>query len=63
MPLQFPRFQPGWATPIAVQHRPSFLAWLLKAPDRRADCIARRQGQCPGLGQCHDCAWSARPRD
>jgi len=54
------RFQPGWATPIAVDHgNPSFLSWLLGAQKDRNDCLARRQGRCPGLDQCHDCAWSS----
>jgi hypothetical protein len=62
MTLESLRFQPGWAMPIAVQYRPSFLAWFLKVPDEHPNCIARRQGRCPGLDQCHDCAWSAQPR-
>jgi hypothetical protein len=62
MPFTFPRFQPGWAMPVAVQHSAAFLAWFLKVPDARADCNARRQGRCPGLDQCHDCAWSAQQR-
>jgi hypothetical protein len=58
MPTRF-RFQPGWSTPIVVDYRkPSFLAWLLGLAAERRACPARRQGQCPGLDQCHDCAWS-----
>lgn len=53
------RFQPGWSTPIVVDYRkPSFVAWLLGWADQRKSCLARRQGKCPGLDQCHDCAWS-----
>jgi hypothetical protein len=26
--------------------------------DRDHDCLGRRQGQCPGVEFCHDCAWS-----
>ena len=62
MPFEFSRFQPGWAMPIAVRHSPSFLAWFLKFRGERAQCYARRQGRCPGLDQCHDCAWSAQER-
>lgn len=53
------RFQPGWATPVVVDYgKPSFLAWLLGWNDGHKECLARRQGKCPGLDQCHDCAWS-----
>jgi hypothetical protein len=52
------RFQPGWATPVAIDHSPSFLAWFLRFPGERGNCLARRQGRCPGLDQCHDCTWS-----
>jgi hypothetical protein len=52
------RFQPGWATPLAVDYSPSFISWFLKFPDPHRDCDARRQGRCPGLDQCHDCTWS-----
>jgi hypothetical protein len=53
------RFQPGWSTPIAVDYsKPSFLAWLLGFAEESDSCRARRQGNCPGLDQCHDCAWS-----
>jgi hypothetical protein len=55
------RYQPGWATPIAVDYsKPSFLAWLLGFANERGYCHARRQGRCPGLDQCHDCTWSSR---
>jgi hypothetical protein len=53
------RFQPGWATPVVVEHRkPSILAWLLGIDGERKECLARRQGHCPGRDHCHDCAWS-----
>ena len=31
---------------------------LLGWADEHKSCLARRQGKCPGLDQCHDCAWS-----
>jgi len=53
------RFQPGWSNPIVVDYRkPSFVAWLLGFAERPGSCLARRQGNCPGLDQCHDCAWT-----
>ena len=58
------RFQPGWAMPVAIDHRkPGFVAWFLSfARAQPDDCLARRQGRCPGPGQCHDCAWSPQDR-
>jgi len=57
------RFQPGWSTPIVVDYgKPSFLAWLLGLTGESKACLARRQGNCPGLDQCHDCAWSTGKR-
>lgn len=54
------RFQPGWATPVAIDYsKPSLLARLLRLRGTRKDCRARTQGNCPGLDQCHDCAWSS----
>lgn len=50
-------FQPGWAMPIVVEHRASFFEWFLGLAPKA--CLARRQGRCPGLDQCHDCAWSS----
>jgi len=53
------RYQPGWATPIAVDYdKASFLAWLLGHTREQTHCLARRQGKCPGLDHCHDCSWS-----
>ena len=55
------RYQPGWATPIAVDYgKLSFLAWFLGIGREREYCQARRQGRCPGLDHCHDCAWSSQ---
>jgi hypothetical protein len=55
------RYQPGWATPIVIDHgSPSFIAWLLGIGRERKDCLARRQGKCPGLDHCHDCTWSSQ---
>jgi len=52
-------FQPGWETPVIIDHaNPSFLAWFLRVVNPHPDCLALRQGRCPGLDQCHDCAWS-----
>jgi hypothetical protein len=54
-------FKPGWDTPVAIQYdKPSFLAWFLGFADARKYCLARRQGKCPGLDHCHDCAWSSQ---
>jgi len=53
------RYQPGWATPIAVDYgKSSFLAWFLGHAREQTHCLARRQGKCPGLDHCHDCSWS-----
>jgi len=48
----------GWATPTPVSAGLAFLANALKHRVRGHDCIARRQGQCPGLEYCHDCPWT-----
>ena len=54
-----PKFQPGWCTPLVIDYRkPSFLSWLLGFKGEREHCTMRRQGKCPGLDHCHDCAWS-----
>lgn len=55
------RPQPGWATPIVVDHgKVSFVAWLLRGRKHDDGCLARRQGRCPGRDQCHDCAWTSQ---
>ena len=52
-------YRPGWETPIVVDYnKPSFLSWLLGFRGERKHCVMRRQGKCPGLDHCHDCAWS-----
>jgi len=52
-------FQPGWATPVVVDHsKPAFFAWFLRLTGSDRKCLARWQGHCPGPNQCHDCAWS-----
>ena len=51
-------FQPGWATPMAVRHEPSFFATSFRLAGERTRCNARKQGKCPGLDHCHDCSWS-----
>ena len=54
-----PPFQPGWSTPIVVDHRkPTLVAWFLRVLGRGEKCLVYRQGRCPGPNQCHDCAWS-----
>jgi hypothetical protein len=54
------QFQPGWATPVRIDYRnPSFFARFLGFADQSGHCRARAQGKCPGLDQCHDCAWSS----
>lgn len=59
-----PRFQPGWATPMVFDYRkPAFLAWFLRIFGEKPECLASRQGRCPGRDQCHDCAWSPQPTD
>lgn len=61
MTFKQPPFQPGWATPLVVDYcNPSFISWLLGFAGERGGCLARRQGRCPGLDQCHDCTWSAQ---
>ena len=58
------RFQPGWATPVVLDYRkPTFLAWFLGLFGKEDDCLAVRQGRCPGRDQCHDCTWSRQPSD
>lgn len=53
------RFQPGWATPQVIDYRkPGFIAWLLGSAGKERECLALRQGRCPGLDQCHDCTWA-----
>lgn len=34
------------------------LAHAIGHREKKHDCLARRQGLCPGLEYCHDCAWS-----
>jgi len=54
-------FQPGWATPVIVDFKNlSLVASLIGFLNGKSTCLARRQGKCPGLDQCHDCAWSAQ---
>jgi hypothetical protein len=55
------RFQPGWAMPIVVDHgKPTLLSWFLGLLRNHPECLALRQGRCPGLEQCHDCTWTAQ---
>lgn len=51
------RFLPGWAAPIPLRTDFPSLARLLKHRDAHGDCLARRQGRCPGLEHCPDCSW------
>ncbi len=48
---------PGWDTPTVPAFDPASLKRELRQYDE-ADCLARRQGRCPGLEFCHDCQWS-----
>ena len=58
------RFQPGWATPVVVDHRkPTLLAWFLGLFRKDPTCLAHRQGRCPGPNLCHDCEWSRQRSD
>lgn len=51
------RVTPSWATPIAPQFDPPFFARFFRHVTARTDCLARRQGRCPGKALCHDCEW------
>jgi hypothetical protein len=46
----------GWSTPVVPRHDPASLAQDLGYKDH-PNCLARRQGKCPGLEYCHDCTW------
>ena len=48
----------GWATPIVPRNDYASLAQILGHKDPEHNCLARRQGVCPGLEFCHDCPWS-----
>ena len=48
---------PSWATPISPQFHAPFLARFFRHVTARKDCLARRQGRCPGTPLCHDCEW------
>jgi len=48
---------PNWSTPIAPQYDRAFLARFFRHVTGSADCLARRQGRCPGRVLCHDCEW------
>lgn len=52
----FDRFL-GWATPVVPHNDYASLAHDLGHNDPAHDCLARRQGLCPGLEFCHDCDW------
>ncbi len=49
----------GWATPLV----PAFnlAAWARELRHVEHDCLARKQGRCPGKYHCADCAWSEGP--
>jgi hypothetical protein len=46
----------GWSTPVVPRHDHASLAQELGYKDA-PNCLARRQGKCPGLEYCHDCTW------
>jgi len=48
---------PNWATPIAPQYDQPFFARFFGHVTASTDCLARRQGRCPGKDLCHDCEW------
>jgi len=50
-------YVPGWATPDALRTGYAPLASALHHRDIRGQCLRRRQGRCPGLEYCADCAW------
>lgn len=50
-------YVPGWATPDALRTGYAPLASALHHRDTRGQCLRRRQGRCPGLEYCADCAW------
>jgi hypothetical protein len=58
----FERLLGGWSTPIVPQFDTAALANRLghftRAKGERGSCLSRRQGRCPGLEFCEDCAWS-----
>jgi hypothetical protein len=56
-PVRLNRYA-GWATPTPLGSALAYFAAALKHRVERHDCTARRQGRCPGLDHCHDCAWS-----
>jgi len=57
----FKRFV-GWSTPVAPRFSTAAMAnWLghfTGGHGKRGECLARKQGRCPGLEFCEDCAWS-----
>ena len=46
----------GWSTPVVPHYDYASLAQELRHRNS-ANCLARRQGKCPGLEFCHDCTW------
>jgi hypothetical protein len=46
----------GWSTPVVPRYDRASLAQDLGYKGG-ANCLARRQGRCPGLEFCHDCTW------
>jgi hypothetical protein len=48
----------GWSTPTLLGSGLAYFAHALRHLTERHDCIMRRQGRCPGLEHCHDCAWN-----
>jgi len=51
------RVAPGWATPVTPQYDLPFFARFFRYVSADTDCLARRQGRCPGRQLCHDCEW------
>jgi hypothetical protein len=48
---------PGWAPPRLPQAAFHEFAAALRHASACKNCLVRRQGRCPGLEFCADCAW------
>jgi len=52
----------GWANPVVPQYdnatMASRLGHFFQVKGKRGRCLSRKQGRCPGLEFCEDCAWS-----
>ena len=48
----------GWVTQFGQRTDFASLVRAFSHLRPKADCLARRQGLCPGTDLCHDCPWS-----